>query len=128
MEVTRSSINVGVGLGTTMHSTARQTLFLLIAKHKFYLRSLSNNWPFQQSKFESKVLQSYKGNKKFEVLIKHPAQHFLVINFNLILWLKELKIMYRIIKSRYRSSADMRISADTDYISAYRCNSTLYTA
>ena len=60
VEVTRASINVGVGLGTTMHSTARHTLFLLIAKHKFYMCSLSNNSPFQQSKFESKVLQNVR--------------------------------------------------------------------
>ena len=44
---------VGVVRITT---TTRLALFLLIAKHKFYINSFANNSSFQQSKLESKIL------------------------------------------------------------------------
>ena len=47
------SKEVGVARITTSTSLA---LFLLIAKHKFYINGFANNSSFQQSKFESKIL------------------------------------------------------------------------
>ena len=46
-------IEVGVARGSTIHSSTRLAVFLLIAKHIFYMNSFLKNSSFQQSKLES---------------------------------------------------------------------------
>ena len=68
------SIEVGVACGTTKFSSARHTLFLLIAKHKFDINGLLNNSSLQQRKLES---ESYRAESNW--ILSTPPTNFLII-------------------------------------------------